>query len=83
MLAGTARRLQRLLAERAGEDEDALACDEPLLALLAAASLRGRSAGYDRLESGHPEILLITAEPSRSITAAGWRPVCREELYST
>jgi hypothetical protein len=44
VLAGAARRLQRLLAERAGEDEDALARDEPLLALLAAASLRGRSA---------------------------------------
>jgi hypothetical protein len=44
VLAGTARRLQRLLAERAGEDEDAFARDEPLLALLAAASLRGRSA---------------------------------------
>jgi hypothetical protein len=44
VLAGTARRLQRLVAERAGEDEDALARDEPLLAVLAAASLRGRSA---------------------------------------
>jgi hypothetical protein len=44
VLAGTARRLQRLVAERAGEDEDALARDEPLLAILAAASLRGRSA---------------------------------------
>ncbi len=43
VLAGTARRLQRLLAERAGEDEDALAREEPLLAVLAAASLRGRS----------------------------------------
>jgi hypothetical protein len=44
VLAGTARRLERLLAERAGEDEDALARDEPLLAVLAEASLRGRSA---------------------------------------
>jgi hypothetical protein len=43
VLAATARRLQRLVAERAGEDEDALARDEPLLAVLAAASLRGRS----------------------------------------
>jgi len=42
VLAGTARRLGRLLAEPAGEDEDVLASDEPLLALLAAASLRGR-----------------------------------------
>ena len=44
VLAGTARRLQRILAKRAAEDEDALARDEPLLAVLAAASLRGRSA---------------------------------------
>jgi hypothetical protein len=44
VLAGTARRLERLLAERAGEDEESLARDEPLLAVLAAASLRGRSA---------------------------------------
>ena len=44
VLAGTARRLQRILATRAAEDEDALARDEPLLAVLAAASLRGRSA---------------------------------------
>jgi hypothetical protein len=43
VLAGTARRLERLVAERAGADEDALARDEPLLAVLAAASLRGRS----------------------------------------
>jgi len=35
VLAGTARRLQRLAVERAGEDEDALARDEPLLAVLA------------------------------------------------
>ncbi len=44
VLAGTARRLQRLVARRAGEDEDSFARDEPLLAVLAAASLRGRSA---------------------------------------
>jgi hypothetical protein len=44
VLAGTARRLQRLVAKRASEDEDAFARDEPLLAVLAAASLRGRSA---------------------------------------
>ena len=44
VLAGTARRLQRLVAERAGDDEDVLAREEPLLAVLAAASLRGRSA---------------------------------------
>jgi len=43
VFGGTARRLQRLVAERAGEDEDVLARDEPLLAVLAAASLRGRS----------------------------------------
>ena len=44
VLAGTARRLQRIVAKRAAEDEDALARDEPLLAVLAAASLRARSA---------------------------------------
>jgi hypothetical protein len=44
VLAGTARRIRRLLEERAGDDEDALARDEPLLALLAAASLRTRIA---------------------------------------
>ncbi len=44
VLAGTARRLRRIVAKRAAEREDALARDEPLLALLAAASLRGRSA---------------------------------------
>jgi ribosomal protein S27AE len=43
VLAGTARRLQRIVAKRAAEDEDALARDEPLLAVLAAASLRARS----------------------------------------
>ncbi len=43
VLAGTARRIARLLAERA-EDDDALARDEPLLATLAAASLRARIA---------------------------------------
>jgi len=44
VLAGTARRLHRLLEARAGEDDDALARDEPLLALLATASLRTRIA---------------------------------------
>jgi hypothetical protein len=44
MLAGTARRPQRIVAKHAAEDEDALARDEPLLAVLAAASLRERSA---------------------------------------
>jgi len=44
VLAGTARRLQRIVAKRAAEDEDALARDEPLLAALAAASPRARSA---------------------------------------
>jgi hypothetical protein len=44
VLAGTARRLQRIVAKRAAEDEDTLARDEPLLAMLAAASLRARSA---------------------------------------
>jgi hypothetical protein len=44
VLAGTARRIRRLLEDRAGDDEDALARDEPLLALLAAASLRTRIA---------------------------------------
>ena len=44
MLAGTARRIARLLESRAEEDDDALARDEPLLAALAAASLRARIA---------------------------------------
>jgi hypothetical protein len=44
VLAGAARRLRRIVAKRAAEDEDALARDEPLLAALAAASLRARSA---------------------------------------
>ena len=44
VLAGTARRIQRLLEECARDDEDALARDEPVLAMLAAASLRTRIA---------------------------------------
>ncbi|MCP4308375.1 MAG: transposase, partial [bacterium] len=44
VLAGTARRITRLVALRAGDDDDALARDEPLLAVLAAASLRSRVA---------------------------------------
>ncbi len=44
VLAGTARRIHRLIERRAGDDEDALARDEPLLALLAAASLQTRIA---------------------------------------
>ena len=44
VLAGTARRIQRLLEARAEDDADALARDEPLMALLAAASLRTRIA---------------------------------------
>ena len=44
VLAATARRLHRLLEARADGDDDAIARDEPLLALLAAASLRTRLA---------------------------------------
>ena len=44
VLAGTARRIARLLEARADGDAEALARDEPLLALLAAASLRTRIA---------------------------------------
>ncbi len=44
VLAGTARRIARLLASRAEGDDDALAREEPLLATLAAASLRTRIA---------------------------------------
>jgi hypothetical protein len=45
VLAGTARRIHRLLETRAdGDDDDAFARDEPLLALLTAASLRTRIA---------------------------------------
>jgi hypothetical protein len=43
VVAGTARRIERLLAGRI-DDDDALARDEPLLALLAAASMRRRTA---------------------------------------
>ena len=44
VLAGTARRIHRLIEKRAADDEDAMARNEPLLALLAAASLRTRIA---------------------------------------
>jgi len=44
VLAGTARRISRVLEARAEGDEDALAHDKPLLATLAAASLRTRIA---------------------------------------
>ncbi len=44
VLAGTARRVARLLAARTEGDDDALARDEPLVAMLAAASLRARIA---------------------------------------
>ena len=44
VLAGTARRITRLLESRADGDDDALARDEPLLATLANASLRTRIA---------------------------------------
>jgi hypothetical protein len=44
VLAGAARRIQRVIEARAGDEADALARDEPLLALLAAASLRTRVA---------------------------------------
>lgn len=44
VLAGTARRIARLLASRAEGDDDALARDEPLLATLARASLLTRIA---------------------------------------
>jgi Putative transposase/Transposase zinc-binding domain len=44
VLAGTARRITRVLASRADGDEDALARDEPLLSTLASASLLTRIA---------------------------------------
>jgi len=44
VLAGTARRIQRRLEAGGEEDADAFARDEPLVALLAAASLRSRIA---------------------------------------
>jgi hypothetical protein len=44
VLAGAARRIARLLEANAEDDVDGLARDEPLLALLAAASLRTRIA---------------------------------------
>ncbi len=52
VLAGTARRIERLLASREEEGEDELARDEPLLAALAAASLGTRIAGGP--EQGKP-----------------------------
>jgi hypothetical protein len=52
VLAGTARRIGRMLGSRAEEDDDALARDEPLLAVLAAASLRARIA--DGAQRGEP-----------------------------
>jgi hypothetical protein len=52
VLAGTARRIERLLASREAQDDDALARDEPLLATLAAASLRAQiAAGPQQGES--------------------------------
>jgi hypothetical protein len=51
VLAGAARRIQRVIEARDADDADALARDEPLLALLAARSLRTRIAtGPDRGE---------------------------------
>jgi hypothetical protein len=44
VLAGAARRIARLVEAREGNDADAFAHDEPLLALLSAASLRARVA---------------------------------------
>ncbi len=44
VLAGSARRIQRAIEARHVDDEDAFARNEPLLALLAAASLRARIA---------------------------------------
>lgn len=44
VLVGAARRLRRLIEARSDGDDDALARDEPLLALLAEASLRTRIA---------------------------------------
>ena len=52
VLTATARRLKRLLTDRAEGDPDALARDEPLLALLAQASLRTRIATGP--QAGHP-----------------------------
>ena len=44
VLSGSVRRIQRLLEARAEDDAGVLAHDEPLLALLTAASLRTRIA---------------------------------------
>ena len=44
VLAGLARRIQRVIEARHTDDEDAPAREQPLLALLAAASLRARIA---------------------------------------
>jgi hypothetical protein len=72
VLAGTARRIRRGLEERAGDDEDALARDEPLLALLAAASLRTRIAtGPHR---GEPWRRLGDRVEPREVAEAGEDP---------
>ena len=64
VLAGTARRIQRLLEERARDDEDALARDEPVLAMLAAASLRPpRGRGRPRARPTTPRAALPLRRP--------------------
>jgi len=72
VLAGTARRIRRLLEARAAEEEDALARDEPLLALLASASLRTRIATGPR--RGEPWRRSGDRVEPRESTAAGADP---------
>jgi ribosomal protein S27AE len=82
VLAGAARRIERLVEARAGDDADALARDEPLLALLSAASLRTRAATGphrgepwrrlgDRVEPSDGDANEIDAEASARVPRHG------------
>jgi hypothetical protein len=82
VLAGTARRIQRVIEAGIEDDEDALARDEPLLALLSAASLQSRSATGahqgerwrrlgDRIEPPEAEVSDADPEASRRVPQHG------------
>jgi hypothetical protein len=79
VLAGTARRLERLLASHAEEDDDALAHDETLLALLAAASLRTRIAAGPHTGERWQRVgdRVDPVEPSADPDASPRVPECR------
>ncbi len=82
VLAGVARRIERVIEARAGDDVDALARDEPLLALLAGASLRTRIASGphrgepwrrlgDRVEPSDGDANEVNAEASARVPRHG------------